>query len=58
MISVRLAFGIVVVAVVLVVVTAVLAFVDHGNQQEKCEAMGGELYRSLCLLPDGKVRKV
>jgi hypothetical protein len=57
-ISVRLAFGIVVVAVVLVVVTAVLAFVDHGNQQEKCEAMGGELYRSLCLLPDGKVRKV
>lgn len=58
MISTGWAFGIVVAAMALVVVTAMLAFVDHGNQQEKCEAMGGELYRSLCLLPDGKVRKV
>jgi hypothetical protein len=54
----RLAFGIVAAAIVLVVVTGILAAVDHGNKQNKCDAMGGEMYRSLCLLPDGRVRKL
>lgn len=45
-------------AILIVVAVGIGAGIEAHKRDDRCRAIGGEPYRALCLIPDGKVWKL